>query len=1024
MKGIAICAALAASATFAAEWEDPSVNGVNRLEAHTWMAPLASVDAALDDRLEPDTPYVKSLNGTWRFFWTGSPEDAPQGFERPGFDDSDWFDIDVPSCVELKGWGVPIYTNAKLPFTNDPPRINHAYNPVSSYRTAFTVPPEWKGRRIVLRFEGVASAMKVWVNGRDVGYSEDSRLPAEFDVTDCLNRTIEQSEQSNNSLAVRVYRWCDGSYLEDQDMFRLSGIFRDVVLYAEPRKDAIRDAVVVAGGDGRLEVKVEGEQRLSLSLYDADKKKVCDLRSSPSPLTFTTTLAARTWSAEDPYLYTLVLKRGEDIRRLRVGFRTFEIRGNEIFLNGAKIRFRGVNRHETHPTKGYSVSREDMLKDVLLMKRDNIDAVRTSHYPYHRHWYDLCDRYGLYVMAEANVESGFNNPKLTNTVAFLPEWTQPILERNVRHVKSYRNHPSVLVWSLGNESGAGPDFLPVAAAVRALDPTRPIHYVDHPKASDFDCAMYTNVPYLETLRGKLKKPYVLTEYAHAMGNGLGNFREYWDVILSDPGFCGGFVWDWADQVVEKGTGRDRHFAYGGDFDEEVNDGSFCVNGIVTGDRRETAKSLEVRHCHRPLAVVGTWPDLELENRFAFTSAAAFEGRWTLLADGVAVTNGVFALPSLAPGKRLPLSSLIPHPSSLLASSELFLNFEFVLKADAAWAPKGHVIARDQVRIGGGTWRRGPKKAQGTVRVEDSVGAVTVVAGTTKAVFSRASGTLGELTMGGRTILRDADGRVAGPRLTVMRALTDNDIWLRNVYWSSKNRDFLYENGMAQLRYHARPYEVKRTDGGSVRIVSRIRVTSTKTGGFEHTMTWTVRGDGALRLENEVEPFGHLPQLPRLGLSWTLDPALENLAWYGRGPGENYVDRNSSTFVGRYRSTVTDQYVDYVRPQDCGAKTDVRWVALADGDGRGVRFSASEPFVAQALHYTWEDLEFARHRRGQQRFRATLTPRPEVHLNTDVRQLGLGGASCGGEPLARYRFAAVPERWTLDLEGFREFLRAD
>ena len=1003
MKGVVICAAFAASATFAAEWEDPSVNGVNRLEAHTWMAPLASVGAALDDRLEPETPYVKSLNGTWRIFWTGSPENAPQGFECVGFDDSGWFDIDVPSCVELKGWGVPIYTNAKLPFANDPPRINHAYNPVSSYRTAFTVPVEWKGRRIVLRFEGVASAMKVWVNGREVGYSEDSRLPAEFDVTEYLNRIIEQSEQSNNTLAVRVYRWCDGSYLENQDMFRLSGIYRDVVLYAEPREDAIRDATVRADAKGRLTVDCPGA---SWTLYDAQGRAV------DVPVK-----GVRRWSAEDPYLYTLVLRKGTDIRRLRVGFRTFEIRGNELFLNGAKLRFRGVNRHETHPVRGYSVTREDMLNDVLLMKRNNIDSVRTSHYPCHRHWYDLCDRYGLYVMAEANVESGFNNPAVTNTVAFFPAWTQPICERNERNALNFRNHPSVLVWSLGNESGGGPDFVPAAEKIRKLDLSRPIHYVDLPTVSDFDCGMYKDIRYLESLRGTLTRPYVFTEYAHAMGNGLGNFREYWDLIYTDPGFCGGFVWDWADQVVEKGVGRDRHLAYGGDFDEEVNDGPFCVNGIVTGNREETAKSREVRHCHRQLVVIGVWPDLELENRYAFTSADAFVGSWLILAEGVSVARGTFDVPAVRPGEKARLKLDLPE---VRGNGECFLNIEFAFRTDAPWAKAGYVVSRNQTLLRRG--ERAPSeilsgKGSSPVRVNESAASVVVEAGATSAVFSRETGTLAELTMGGRLVLRDDSGRVSGPRLTVMRALTDNDIWLRNVYWSSENREFLYENGVTQLRYHARPYEVTRLEDGTVRIASRIRVTSAKTGGFEHKMTWTVRGDGSLLLANEVEPFGHLPPLPRLGLSWTLDPELETLTWYGRGPGENYIDRNSATFVGRYCSTVTDQYVDYVRPQDCGAKTDVRWVALADSSGRGVRFSAPEPFVAQALHYTWEDLEFARHRRGQQRICAKSVPRPEVCLNTDFRQLGLGGASCGTEPLPNYKFPNVPEKWTLEIEPY-------
>ena len=1069
---------VAACDLFAAEWEDPSVNSINRLPPRTYAMPLADEAAALTDALEPETPYKLSLNGTWKYAWAGNPELRVRDFWRADFDDADWLTIDVPSCVEMRGFGSPGYTNSEYPHADLSHPTNAAfatirdrqsgkpdYNPVSSYRTRFTVPGNWKGRRVILRFDGVYSAYNVWVNGKKVGYAEDSKLPSVFDITDAIGIRDQGSGIGENVLAVEVFRWCDGSYLEDQDMTRFSGIFRDVTLWAMP-KDGIWDFAVrttpVGGYERwRLEVEVDGGAS-SLSLYDANKKKVGDLHCQPSTSTFNLEFDPRPWSAEKPYLYTLVVKKGEDIRMKRIGFKEQKIVGNTMLVNGKKIKFKGVNRHETDPENGRTVSLEDMVRDVTLMKRYNIDTVRTSHYPDHHLWYDLCDRFGIYLVAEANVEGhepGYGERGLGR----FPEWEHTIVERNERHVKFYRNHPSVTFWSMGNETGHGDCFRHAIAAVKAIDHSRPVHWERGNPDADVDSRMYPTVEWLDdrgrfgdglsdvlnprypgdTMDHTKGKAFFLCEYAHAMGNAIGNFQEYWDVFYRYDSLLGGCIWDWIDQAVWKETDRvdprtgrrERFLSYGGDNDEQPNLGPFNCNGVIDAERHVTPKLVEVGHVHRNLVVTrsddsgdnGFATVFELWNRFGFTRADEFLGVWRLRENGRVTKSGGFEPPALEPLSRCRFT--VPGLAEALAASaagaELLVDFEFLTKRDEIWAEKGWPVARDQVclrerRSGvlAASERRSVQPLQSgedaaSPLVKEDGNAVTVECGGTKAVFSRRSGTLCELVMGGRTVLKDpVAGIAAGPQLTCERAFTDNDIWLRGR--SLDAADTFYWSGLTQLRYHARPIVVK---DGRVRVVTE--VTGSKSAGFAHEAEWSFAADGSVAVANTVTPHGTMPMtLPRLGLSLKLDTALEQMRWYGRGPYENYVDRCTGSFLGIYNSTVTDQFVDYARPQDNGYKGDVRWVEFADRNGRGIRFSASEPMFVQALHYTAEDLEFARHRAGQQRFRTPLVPRREVCLNLDVRQLGLGGGSCGPRPMDKYIFPIERTSWTLKIEPVR------
>ncbi len=1049
------------------DWENTAVNSRNRLPPRSYAMPLATVEAALTDDLEPATPYKLSLNGDWKFHWVGDPARRPLDFWKTDFDDSKWGKIDVPSCVELRGYGVPSYTNIRYPHVDasTPSHKNFAkildrdngrgdYNPVSSYRRAFTVPADWKGRDVILRFDGVYSAYYVWVNGQKVGYAEDSKLPSEFDVTPYL-------KDGENLLAVEVYRWCDGSYLEDQDMFRFSGIFRDVTLWAKP-KNGIWDFVVktepLDGGYAKWRLTVDTDLIESGVLYDAAKKEVGKLRmllgaTLQKGVRYTLELEPRLWTAETPNLYTLVLKKGDDIRAKRIGFKEQKIVGNTFLVNGRPVKFKGVNRHESNPDNGRAITLADMIADITLMKQYNFNTVRTAHYPDHRLWYDLCDRYGLYVVAEANVEGhepGYGDRSLGR----FKEWEHTIVERNVRHALFYRNHVSVTMWSMGNETGHGDCFRKALKDVKALDPSRPTHWERGNADADVDSTMYPSVEW--TIRrgklGNLKagalegegggegfaisghtagKVAFLCEYAHAMGNAIGNFQEYWDAFYEYPALLGGCIWDWVDQAVWKYTDRvdpktglrERYLAYGGDFDELPNDGPFCDNGVVDPFRNVSPKLIEVGHVQRDLAVSRKDGAFELWNRASFTPADVYSGSWKLLADGIEVASGAFDVPAVEPLARgaFALPAVEEKLATLDPAKECFVNFAFATTKDELWAKAGRVQMRDQVAVkatGEAADAPAAKPAAASVMgVDAEADTLVVERGRTTAVFERATGTLRTLVMKGVTVFHNpAAGVPGGPQLTCIRAFTDNDKWMeQGDTWSVNRSRSVMASGLTQLRYHPEPLAV-----GLNCVTSVVDVAGAKGCGFKHTCVYAFEADGTVKLVNTVEPYGVMPMaLPRLGLTMRLPPLLERMRWYGRGPEENYVDRCTSAFVGIYESTVTKQYVDYVRPQDNGGKSGVRWAEFTDAHGRGVRFSASEPLFMQALHFGWEDLNFARHKNGQVRRYVPLAPRRETVLNLDVRQTGLGGASCGPWPMDKYRFdPSAPVSWTMTIESVK------
>ena len=1017
-------------------WEDPSVNSIGRLPARTYSMPLADESDALSDDLEPRTPFRKLLNGSWRFWWAGSPELQEHEFWKVDYVDDEWFEVDVPCCVETRGFGSPGYTNQRYPHADlshptnelfacirDRVDARSRYNPVLSYRRRFVLPDEWKGRRTILRFDGVYSAFYVWVNGVFVGYAEDSALPSEFDIT-------ESVKPGSNLIAVKVHRWCDGSYLEDQDMFRFSGIFRDVSIWSMP-ENGIWDFVVkteVSADYRSARLSIEGCDFDKAKLYDSSRNLVCVIGRTGEWVDVDN---VRLWSAEDPYLYTLVLRRGEDVRAKRIGFKEQKVDGNVFRVNGQPIKFKGVNRHEVDVENGRTVSLESMIADIRLMKRYNVDTVRTSHYPNHHSWYDLCDKYGIYLVAEANVEG--HEPRFgANGLGRFPEWEHSIVERNVRHAIFYRNNVSVTMWSVGNETGHGDCFRRALAEVRKTDPSRPLHWERGNRDADVDSRMYPSVEWLER-RGRLGmgledsmpiryagdcddhtkgKCAFLCEYAHAMGNALGSFDHYWEIFYKYPSLCGGCVWDWVDQAVWRRTGRmddvtgceERYLAYGGDFDEQPNDGPFCVNGLVDPFRTVTPKLIEVGHVHRNLVVKKDEDGRYcLENRFLFTNANRYDGEWELYENGLATARGSFEVPSVPPLS----SGVLELPVGCVdTNKDVLLNVTFKSKAKTCWTEAGWVVSRNQIVLGRDdvAKRFGDAEPVRPRVLSDTKDCLTIQYAGTKITFSRITGTVSELILNGKTVMRDqGPGLASGPRFSCSRAFVDNDVGIRDDYYAS---------GLSQMQYH--PYRVLLTNDS---VVTESVITGSKSAGFTQKAEWRFLNDGSVEVDFHVVPHGRMPAfLPRAGMSMRLDPSLEGMEYYGRGPYENYVDRQSASFLGVWKSTVTDQFVSYVRPQDCGYKCDVKWARFVDSAGCGVEFMADRPLFMQALHYAHEDLEFARHRRGQQRFYNKLRPARVVYLNLDIGQHGLGGHSCGPEPEEGYSLRPGVFKWKLRIRG--------
>ncbi|MFQ6130446.1 MAG: glycoside hydrolase family 2 TIM barrel-domain containing protein [Armatimonadota bacterium] len=985
-----------------ADWEDPKVFAINREPPRASFMVYPDEESALTGDCSA-SPFWQSLNGQWKFNWSPRPADRPGEFHRPDYDVGDWPELEVPSNWQLQGYGVPIYTNVTYPFADpDPPRIPHDDNPVGSYRRTFTIPESWRHRQVTLHFAGVNSAFYLWINGEKVGYSQGSRTPAEFDITSYLR-------DGENVLAVEVYRWSDGVYLEDQDFWHLSGIYRAVYLVATDALH-IRDFQVHTDldedcRDAELRVDVElvnadsdsGERCVEAVLLDDRNSPVFERlvgqATVPPGESVTVRLrqpvaAPRKWSAEEPNLYTLLLTLRDDsgetveVVPCKVGFRKVEIKGGQLLVNGVPVLLKGVNRHEHDPDTGHTISGASMIQDIKLMKQHNINAVRTSHYPNVPEWYDLCDEYGLYVIDEANIEAHG-----AMHLAKDPDWLDAHLDRTVRMVERDKNHPSIIIWSLGNESGDGPNLEATSRWIHERDPSRPVQYQpagDKPY-TDIIVPFYLPIGQLVDLARKHPdRPVMLAEYQHAMGNSNGGLAGYWEAIEAHHNLQGGFIWDWVDQGLRKrvppehGRADETFWAYGGDFGPPgtPSDGNFCMNGLMSPDRVPHPALAEVKAVYQYIKVEPV--DLpagkvEVANGYAFRGLEGIELSWELRAEGRPIAAGCVPAPALAPGQRetvtLPFDAPGPEPGV-----EYRLNVSFRLSEATPWAEKGHELASAQ------DWltphalppRLDPADMPATeVAEEDET--VSVQGSDFELVFSKSQGTIQSLSYQGVDLVR------TGPVPNFWRAPTDNDrgngMPERCAIWRRAGSDRTVEG-----------VEVEQLSPQATRFTVRSHLAEAE---CRHEVLFTVLGSGDVIVDARFQPGeAELPELPRFGMQMTLPPGFDDLQWYGRGPHESYWDRKTSAHVGVYSGTVDEQFVDYSVPQENGNKTDVRWVALANDAGVGLLAVGMPLLHFGAHHFTTEDLEQAQHS-------YEMTRRDFVTLNLDYQQTGVGGVNSWG-----------------------------
>lgn len=1091
----------AGTAAAAPDWENASVFEISREPARATFVPFASVEQALAGEAT-NSPFYLSLNGDWKFNWVPRPELRPTNFFEINFNDSAWKTIPVPASWEMNGYGTPIYVSSGYPFKIDPPRVTSEppanftafkeRNPVGSYRRTIELPKHWDGRRAFLHFDGVESAFYVWVNGRLAGYSENSRSPAEFEITRLL-------QAGTNQIAVQVFKYSDGSYLEDQDMWRMGGIFREVYLHstaaARLSDFAVRTTFDAGYSNATLEIKPELAANANLSLdgwtvnaqlFDSEAKAVFTKELSQSAAKILNrdwdakimndrvpqrgepkfawlsgkVMNPAKWTAETPNLYTLVLTlrdaKGNVVEadRCHVGFRQIEIRDGQFLVNGQPIKLRGVNRHEIDPDTGHVVSEADMIKDIVLMKQANLNAVRTSHYPNDPRWYELCDRYGVYVLDEANIETHGTRGTLAND----PRWTAAFLDRAISLAERDKNHPSVIMWSLGNESGYGPNFAAMSAWLHEFDPTRPVHYEGAQGAGQRDLAFQpgeTNTLadaegtmaiepdpasvdvisrfYPRVMQAYAKpnapentrwehllafaqrtndpRPVLTSEYAHAMGNAIGNLQEYWDEIYANPRMLGGFIWEWCDQGLRKTAPDGKKFiAYGGDFGDRPNLGIFCIKGMVTSEREIYPKYWEVKKVHQPIAISAASPKpgnvaVKVLNRNSFLNLTNYVLRWTVTSsERGEIQSGQLQPVDCAAGSEAAVEIPVRELTGTKPGEACWLRVSFGTTTDSLWAKAGHEVAWEQFALEvNGSEELSPRQPAVTPPDLVETGDLVKITGTNfSATFSRAAGTLVSLKFGGRELL--ATNPLAGPALQLFRAPTDNDKGFGK--WLA--RDWR-EAGLTNLTRQVDSFEVAWVKPGAVKI-STVVITHAKDGGYRLLTTWTMRGDGALEMDNTFAPFGELPVLPRVGLAMQLAKDLENIRWLGRGPFENYPDRKSAADMGVWTSTVTRQFTPYVRPQENGSHEDVRWVTLTDAAGYGLKvITETNPFAFSALHFTANDLASARHHHE-------LRPRTEVILSLDAKMSGLGNSSCGPGVLEKY--AAKPETYSLKLRLMR------
>ena len=988
------------------DWENPEMIGYNKLPAHNTSISFPSDADAMKVDIK-SSPRYQSLNGNWKFAWAPVPEKAPADFYKEDYKVHDWKEIPVPSNWELQGYGTAIYTNVVYPYPVNPPFVPKDDNPVGCYRTEFQVPKAWEGMQITLHFGGVSSAMYVWVNGQKVGYSQGSRLPAEFDITPYL-------KSGKSSLSVKVYRWSDGNYMEDQDHWRLSGIHRDVFLAASP-KFQIYDFFVKTKFDHhytnaelqvQAKVKAFGIEnpkgwKIEGQLYDDQGKPVLEevmkveterLTRRPWPQRDKVPFAdlsvkvekPKKWSAEFPNLYTLVLSLKDDkgnvveSRSNKVGFREVKIKEGELLVNGKSVLLYGVNRHDHSQTGGKTIRDQEMLNDIMLLKQFNFNAVRTSHYPNNPKWLELCDEYGIYLIDEANIETHGVGGWLSNE----PQWHNAFVDRGIRMVERDKNHASVIFWSLGNESGYGPNHAAMGAWIKDYDDTRYIHYEGaqsmygglDPVGVDMISRMYNPIEQMVAWANHPTdhRPVLWCEYAHAMGNSLGNFYKFWDAIRGNKRMIGAFIWDWTDQgILRTDENGKKYWAYGGDFGDKINSGNFCINGVIAADQTAKPVTWEVKKIQQPIAMKAAMlsrGDIYVTNWHHFKDLSVYDISWELEENGKIIQGGIMDALATKPSMTERVTIPFEKPE-LKTGAEYYLNVIFKTNKDNAWSKKGHIVAWEQFEM--------PFKSMAAPIADISKfsdlsvsedGPAVVISGTGFEVsVTKADGLMTSYKLNGKEI-------ISSPLVpNFWRAPIDND------NGGGMPRRLGIWKQAAEKRTVTR-VTAKKINEKMVKIAVEMTLDHVNSS---LSTSYTIYGNGEVMINYDFVAGGGLPNIPRVGMQMQIDDEFDNMKWYGNGPNETYWDRHMGSAVGFYDKSVSKDFYQYVRPQESNNHWGTRWAQLTNGSGEGIIISAENPLSFSAWPYSMEDIEKAEHINE-------LPDRDFITLNIDHLQQGVGG----------------------------------
>lgn len=1006
-------------------WQDATVTHINRMPMTAHYLPFTSENGALaqlkmDDarrfQLNTQNERRRSLDGVWKFKLVKNPSLALTDFFKTSYNVNDWQNINVPGSWELQGFDAPIYTDVTYPFKANPPFVPQDYNPVGHYVHEFTVPENWKGMDVIMDFEGVESAFYLWINGKMVGYSEDSRLPAHFNISKFLKK-------GKNCLAMKVFRFSDGSYLEDQDYWKYSGIERNVFIQARP-KSRMNDYVLgnklinqYKDGNFTLDVNMlnpQKGQKVEVKVLSATGKSLFkQIQNITSPadtlIHFEKLLkSVQPWSAESPYLYTLVINttdrngRVEESVAQPFGFRTIEMKNGQLLVNGVAITIKGVNRQEHNAVHGRTLSIGEMVKDVKMMKQFNINAVRTSHYPNYSEWYQLCDKYGLYMVGEANIECHGILDTEYKQLADREDWYPAFHDRMCRMIKRDRNHTAIIIWSMGNESGYGKSFEKLYDMSKAMDPTRPVQYEGggYYAKSDIYCPMYARIWSLRRhVNQRDERPLILCEYAHAMGNSEGNLKDYWDLIYKYDQLQGGFIWDWVDQTIAKTDDKGhKYWAYGGDmgFVGVVNDSNFCANGLVAADRSLHPHIWEVKKVYQNIAfepVAFMQNRIKVTNRFDYTTLDNYQLVWAVEANGETIRSGKMNFPPLLPHQakemEIPMGTL---PAA--DNKEYFLTLRAFSKQATGAVPAGHEVAIEQMQLPV-RLEKAQEQVSGQIEKTETEDAITIQGKTNdfSISFSKKTGEMTSLKYDGKEML------LAGLQPNFWRGITDNDVangtQERCATWREAGKNMVLKSIKTQA------------DTRKATVMADFDMPEQES---QVQITYQMLANGNVEVNMHFIPGNKaLPEMPRLGMRMILKGDYDQMTWLGRGPQENYADRKSGYLIGKYSASVWEQYHPYVRAQETANKCDVRWFTLASKAGAGIRVEGAEPLSVSAWNFPQDDLLYVpstiEHRHG-----GCVDKKDMVWMNIDHLQMGVGGDNTWGA-MVHPEYTITPKEWS-------------